>query len=130
MRLHTDKITRHDLTMAMEGVSGDIYLEASGYGSRKRSHAFEVALSADEGKDRLGNTRRPRNSGVYGAEYGMRAATWYEWGDFLAALFKIDPRAIVGPYDGIENYVAQTAEFNPDRSGVSPWASLASLSSR
>lgn len=121
MRVHSDTITRQQLYKAAnESLPTDVWMEASDHGSRSRDHAFEVALSAEPGTDRFGHKRRPRNTGQYGGPSNdyEKAATWYEWGDFFAALFKLDPRAIIGPsaengYDGVEDYVYQTAKYDP-----------------
>lgn len=123
MRIHTDILTRHDLTVAMGELGPSVYLETTAHGSRKRDHAFEVTLTADDGWDSRGNKRRRTNSGKIGAGV-YTAATWYEWGDFFAALFRVDPRAVIGPYDGLEDFEHQTAQYNPARDGVSPWAAL------
>jgi hypothetical protein len=87
-----------------------VYLELHGpLGSRKRQARFVVKLSADEGRDRFGTKRRWANSGPWGAAapsngyvgepLGSKAATFDEWGVFIAALFERDPEAIVGVYD-------------------------------
>lgn len=45
------------------------------------------------------------NSGVYGADgdSGM-AASWTEWGWFLARVFERDPNARCGQYKGVEHF--------------------------
>lgn len=64
-------------------------------GSRSHQFAFEVQMEAFE-RD---NGRRAGNSGSYGAmrpEVDGYAATFDEWGWFLAALYAIDSNMIVG----------------------------------
>jgi hypothetical protein len=97
--------------LASTGLARDgVHLELHGpLGSRKRRARFVVKLSADEGRDRFGTKRRWANSGSWGAAtphngyvgepLGPKAATFDEWGVFIAALFERDPKAIVGIYD-------------------------------
>lgn len=88
MRLHTDILAPSDIYRAVTaaGMTG-VHVEATRHGSRARDHAFEVHLTGT-------SSRRP-NGGNYGAGAGY-AATWDEWGMFLAALFELDPQAIAG----------------------------------
>jgi hypothetical protein len=80
------------------------------HGSRSRDHAFDVKLE--------GESRRRPNGGSSGVEYGSGyAATWDQWGVFLAVLFDLDPNALT-PYDsGREAFTARTHErFMPTES--------------
>lgn len=112
MKIHTDTLTMRDLYGAVpEGV----YLEAIQKGSRSRARAFEVHMSAEAGTDRHGIKRcYATNSGQYGAGYD-KAATYIEWGDWMVELFKIDPAAIIGPYERAEGFVEQTTRYAPHR---------------
>lgn len=115
MRIHTDKLTAEDLYRA---VPRGCYLECIGRGSRKRDHAFEVGMSAAEGMDAHGIKRcYARNTGKWGGDdiEFARAATWVEWGDWMVALFRIDPDAIIGHYNGADDFVATTTEYAPHR---------------
>lgn len=70
----------------MTGVDATIKVK----GSRSHARAFDVKLTGTSG-------RRP-NSGRYGAtDFGSddHAATWDEWGMFLAALYAIDETIMV-----------------------------------
>lgn len=105
MRLHSDKIVWDDIAKAcyaagMRGVSHS----TTEHGSRIRDRAFEVKLT--------GNSPRRPNGGVRPGT-DDHAATWDEWGMFLAYLFKIDPNMVAGDsgrpaYDGAENFHAAT----------------------
>lgn len=101
MRLHSDILTWNDLLTATRaaGMRG-VFMETSEHGSRIRDHAFEVKLT--------GNSPRRPNGGVRPGK-DDHAATWDEWGMFLADLFKIDPGMVAGDsgcpaYDGAENF--------------------------
>lgn len=92
MKVYSDKLTRADLYGALPGPS--LYLEATEIrGARVRSRGWTVRLEALRGAGRF------RNSGQYGAE-STRAATWDEHGEWMAALFAIDPDARIAVYDG------------------------------
>jgi len=86
MRIHSDTLTRRDLWDAatIARVEFDRFDDK---GSRSRDHAFDVTL---EGESR----RRPNNRGNHN---GAFAATWDQWGVFLAVLFSRDP-GMVAPY--------------------------------
>jgi len=83
--------------------------------SRLRKFGYEVKLAAHAGKDRYGKTRTRRNTGRYGAEDAGQeafylAATWDEWGHWIAELFERDPDAIIGEYRGRDDFHAYTSE--------------------
>lgn len=130
MRIHTDKITAQDIRrLAPDGTTPEIVQ----HGSRKRLRAFRVTLSTAGGTDRHGNKRcYARRTGQPGsAGETARAATWLEWGDLVAALYKLDPDAIISPYAGVDDFLRQTARvkaWRPEKYGLgagnaSPWAS-------
>ena len=83
MRLHTNTLTESDIRDAARRAG--VTLEHLGrHGSRKRAHAFEVALSG---------------SGVTGGQWGgggYKSATWDEWGIFLGALYRADAEMVAG----------------------------------
>lgn len=108
MKIHSDTLTMGDLYGA---VPEGCYLEAVQRGSRSHARAFEVHMSAEPGTDRHGIKRRYANSGQWGADVHTKAATYIEWGDWMVELFKIDPRAVIGPYDGEAGFVETTTRW-------------------
>mgnify|MGYP000923886212 CR=1 FL=1 len=124
MRIHTKHLTRDDLVRAKPEGS---YIEIAEHGSRKRDHAFEVKLYGNPGKDAHGITRRFSTGGAYGTTDGCyRALTWIEWGDWMVELFKIDPGAIIGQYEGWRDFCEWTyeaAHHRPDRENAVEHAS-------
>lgn len=98
MRIHTDTITAFDIHAAARaaGMTG-VDATFTSHGSRKRDHAFNVNLTGT-------SSRRP-NTGKYGAVSDEHAATWDEWGMFLAALYAVDP-------DMDATYYADAADFH------------------
>jgi len=105
VRLHTDTITYRDLFAAVQHIDG-VYLADPGpkqTGSKTRDHAFTVKLEAFE--------RKGRRRVNFGTAKGVDrfdppfAATWDEWGFFLAYLFDIDPNLIAGDnYSGRDHF--------------------------
>lgn len=51
-------------------------------------------------------------SSPYAAQhgYGEKAATWDEWGVFIAALYSVDPNARIGPYADRADFIRQTGD--------------------
>lgn len=86
MRIHTDTLTSTDLYSAAMIARVDLDLTING--SRSRERAFNVTLT--------GESKRRPNSGQRGAGDDY-AATWDQWGIFLAVLFYVDP-SMVTPY--------------------------------
>lgn len=97
MRIHTDSLTASDIYAAAAHAGGGDYrtspvlVDVTEHGSRKRARAFNVSLT--------GTSSRRTNGGNRGAGDDY-AATWDEWGMFLAELFRRDPDATIpGAYD-------------------------------
>lgn len=106
MKIYSDKLTNTDLRHALpEGVSFQDTFRRPGWyepfrGFKPRRHferGYEVFLS---GSSRY-NSAHDRYE---------KAATWDEWGIFIAALFEIDPEAKISHYDGRDDFIAQTRE--------------------
>src|SRR6476469_3650019 len=115
MRIHTNSITRGRMAecIYVNDKLEDVYFgRLDDKGSRIRDHAFDVKLEAWEGSDINGTKRRRVNSGFAGAGTYI-AATWDEWGFFLARVFELDPEALCGSksypvYDGADDFHAKT----------------------
>lgn len=76
-------------------------------GSRTRTYGGNVHLCASH--KAIGDRRRYANTGFSGADRDTLAATYDEWGHFLAALFDLDPTAVAGPYKSRDDFHAQTS---------------------
>jgi hypothetical protein len=105
MRIHTDSLTEKDIYEATARAGSAVRVVVTEHGSRSRARAFNVTLS--------GTSSRRRNTGNYGAAgedsyWGpdrSHAATWDEWGMFLAELFRRDPNAVVpNIYESAEHF--------------------------
>ena len=87
MRLHTDTITLEHLNAAVRAIPGkSVTMEWSTHGSRSKAHAFEIGLEGYGDRH-----TRQRNYGD-----GGMAATWDDWGFFIAYLYEIDDDAFWG----------------------------------
>jgi hypothetical protein len=93
MKIHTSA-TREQVAEAMRTamVQPDRFEEK---GSRSHVRAFDVTLTG-------GSNRRPNNGDYNPNSY---AATWDQWGVFIAAIFAIDP-------DSKMTYYANAADFH------------------
>ncbi len=114
MRLHTC-LTELELHI---GLPRDVSLEHTRHGSRKAPHAFEVSLIGYGAR----HTRR-RNSGNYGADDGGHAATWSDWGRWLASLYERDPSMVCPYYADAADFHAKTYWLfadDADDAGLSP----------
>lgn len=90
MRIHSDTLTAiqiHSLVPVTAYVG-----KLSRHGSRKRDHAFEVNLGGSG-----------KTGGQWGQQNG-KAATWDEWGMFLAALYEADPEAVTPYYTDADDF--------------------------
>lgn len=99
MRIHTTA-TAADVRQAAQlaRVSFDRFSE---HGSRKSARAFDVTLT--------GESRRRPNRGSSGAGDDY-AATWDQWGVFLAAIFDADPWASCWAYDDAATFHKMTSD--------------------
>lgn len=98
MRIHTDTLTTSDLWQAARIAWVD--MEVTTHGSRSRDHAFNVTLR--------GNSKRRPNTGKNGAANEF-AATWDQWGVFLAELFDRDNGMTAGQYSDADKFHRMTA---------------------
>jgi hypothetical protein len=92
MRIHANNLLQSDIGAAAQA-AGVMVVSMDEKGSRSRKRAFEVALSG---------------SGAHRSQWGGMAhpaATWDEWGIFLAHIFAADPDAIVPRvYESAEHF--------------------------
>lgn len=101
MRIHSSVLTENDIREAIHagGMTAVSFTKLECKGSRKRNHAFEVGLS--------GSSRYNTNPGN-GSSQRPKAAAWDEWGIFIHALFVKDPSAIIGDYNGDDEFEYRT----------------------
>jgi hypothetical protein len=102
MRIHTDTLTTRDIFDAsrIARVTFDRFTE---HGSRSRKRAFDVTLTGE-------SNRRPNNGTSHQTKGGDDfAATWDQWGVFLAVLFSRDPDMVTPYYADANEFHGQTA---------------------
>ena len=109
MKLHSNTLTRKDVREALaESKAAGLIDPAVGFemledkGSRSHSHAFEVQLGW-YGEKIKGDGRRYKNSGKNGSDT-VYAATYDEWGHFIADLMDRDHDAVFGSYKGYQGF--------------------------
>ncbi len=107
MKLHTNTLEHGDLVAALPD---RVYARPLRTGSRKRDHGFIVYLEGSS----------PRRSQHDREAF---AATWDEWGMWLAALYDRDPEMIAGQYGSREDFYDTTAKWRP-RGMLAPWLTL------
>lgn len=120
MRIHTDTLTTRDIYEAARIGHADVVVLTE-HKSRSRDHAFTVKLEGD--------SRRRPNGGRTGGDGSGYAATWDQWGVFLAVLFDRDPEMVTPYYADAYTFhwqtdfrfVPQTKYFNAAGSGVIVW---------
>jgi len=112
MKIHSDTLTDQDILNAAPRSTHFVEFEEAGSRSRKR--AWNVRLSGSS---------KYSMQGVEG-----KAATWDEWGIFIAALFKFDPEAKIGWYKSYDHFIEFTteerdrcAQYRPDLGRTAPW---------
>ena len=94
MRIHTDKITWQQVREA--GVLARVtFTKIKEHGSKSRDHSFDVVLS--------GASKHRQNMGGEGY-----AATWDQWGVFLAELFRSDPNLLCRNYRDVADFDYKT----------------------
>jgi hypothetical protein len=114
MKIHSNKIHWSDVRecvpegcylarYVLNGQWDSIHLA----GSRSHECAYIVRLS--------GSSKRNMQ------RLDDKSATWDEWGNFINALYEIDPEAKIGPYTSREDFMEQTSRehervsnFRPD----------------
>lgn len=84
MRIHANTLAPRDIYAATcaAGMTG-VDVTLTDHGSRSRARAYDVKLTGTSGRRPNGGSRGAANTDDY-------AATWDEWGMFLAALFAAD----------------------------------------
>lgn len=119
MKMHSNILTESAIREALErakergNVDRDVhFMILEPRGSRQRANGFEIRLEW-LGTKTKGDGRRWTNSGNGGANSehngnGTYAATYDEWGWFIAELFNKDEELIFGHYKGWDSFLTQT----------------------
>ena len=98
MRIHTSVLTMSDIHEAARVARVD-FGRLNEHGSRTRARAFDVTLTGE-------SRRRPNDRG---SNPGAYAATWDQWGVFLAVLFDRDPAMVTPYYSDRDDFERKTA---------------------
>ncbi len=98
MKIHSDIIDQTGTFYAAAQDKSYAVSDITKVGSKSRRNAFNVYL---------GGSARARSQHWDGYDY-VKAATYDEWGFFIATLYEIDPNMIAGPYKGIDDFNTKT----------------------
>lgn len=115
MKLHT-KLLAHEVRNALQTVkdvgqvADDVHFVQFDYeGSKSRDNGYLVQLGTYDQCSGPKNSRHYKNSGTHGAS-DIWAATYEEWGWFIAEIFALDPDAIFGAYKSLDSFNEQTSD--------------------
>lgn len=118
MRIHTntaestDLVASHALRAARDAgqVAQSVYFDKNNrHGSRTHASSADVHLVSWSGGPGTNHPRRP-NTGVSGGTGDDYAATYDEWGWFLAHIFAADPTAKTTYYVSANDFHSQTKD--------------------
>jgi hypothetical protein len=114
VKLHT-KLISHEIIDALWDVkkrglmTRDIdFVQFEYENSRTHPNGYLIQLGTDDKTSGPTNSRHYKNSGQWGADTQVWAATYDEWGWFIAELFERDPDAKFGHYKSYDDFHAQT----------------------
>lgn len=115
MRIHLNHGTPDTLLSTAARTAGVAFDKYKKGGSRSHFWGYTIILEGESG--------RHTNSGSYGARTDSEAATWDQWGIFLAVIFEADPGAKTDSYANAEDFHRKTggrfdmhniADLDPD----------------
>ena len=112
MKIHSDILTRVHIISAIDKLREERVIpvqvfisDLTEHDSRSRARRFDLGLYAAYKVE--GDKRGKKNTGGYGAGEDY-AATWIEWGQLIAALYKFDPDALIGEYGHATSFHERT----------------------
>lgn len=100
MKIHLNHPTPWDLLTTARQLAGVSHARIERSGSKTRHCKFDVILEGESG--------RRTNQRWYSGEQGVEAATWDQWGIYLAVIFDADPEAKTDYYADAEDFHTQT----------------------
>lgn len=113
MKLHTN-LTEREVRecLARAQASGDVPADIkfdlfAETGSRSHAHGYDVHLATERRDTRADSVTR-KTAAYYGTRGQLKAASYDEWGAFLAELFSADEDAHARPYKGKDDFHAKT----------------------
>lgn len=105
MRIHTDTMSKAEVASHL-GMPDDVTVHVTGqHGSRSHRIAFEVALR--------GHGKRHTKNPATTEKIDGKSATWADWGQYLANLYRMDGTMVAGPYQNRDHFHRVTkGQFN------------------
>lgn len=114
MKLHTT-LGYQQITQAMRDVKSRgqmtedvMFVQFEHENSNSHPNGYLIQLGTLDKTTGPTNSRHYKNSGQWGSDNTMWAATYDEWGWFIAELFELDPDAKFGRYKNYDDFHAQT----------------------
>jgi hypothetical protein len=106
MRIHTNNLSKAEVASTL-GMPDDVTVHVvSQHGSRTHRIAYEVALRGQSKRHK--QAPQTRDDSMPG-----KAATWEDWGQYLANLYRMDVDLVAGPYTDRADFHKQTkGKFN------------------
>jgi len=101
MKLYSDTLTFADLLSAAREAGVTLYHCERIENARVRRNGWEISLS--------GSSPYVSQSSFCDTH---KAATWCEHGIFMAALYKLDPKARIGWYKTLKDFMSKTREIS------------------
>lgn len=97
MKIHTNELMAGDIIEIANAVPAPFqcWLTDTGEGSRSHDRAYRVRCT---GSLKVAPQNMP----------GHKAASYSEWGNFIAGIFSREPGAYVGTYKGVDDFNAKT----------------------
>lgn len=113
MKIYSNTLEREDLFKTCPS-SCELEVITIGH-PRKAARAWQTRLSCPFGKRWAGGNM---NSSPW--DERVKAASWDQWGIWMADLFDIDPDAIIGYYNNQSHFMEMTANYIP-KGMKAPW---------
>ncbi len=120
MKVWSDTLSTDDIRHATAGTGAWVAELSRIDNPRTRAHGWNIYLEGSS----------PYRSQATGG----KAATWDQWGLWMARVFELDSDARIGPYDGRQSFIEQTTEQmehqrryieeyggKPDAGKTAPW---------
>jgi hypothetical protein len=131
VKIYSNVLNDHDIWQAINAASQASTDAGHGHVGAERFRDIRNPRVRRHGWDLLlyrAGSRRHFNTGTYGAG-DQGAASWDDYGWFIAVLFERDPGARIGHYTGRENFHAATRDKYLSMSGTGERGTLSYMES-
>lgn len=107
MKIYSDHLTEHEVRLAFQRArlfnDADILIDGDITTWEPRNHLYGTEVFAQSMHGKIATSHVPARAS--GPRDGYpRAASWDDWGYVIAYLFRMDPAARIGRYDGFIDF--------------------------